>query len=110
MKVNLMSEIFEITMIICFGLSWPMNVYKSYKARSTKGKSLMFLCFIFVGYIAGIISKFTSEAYMAAFNEKWYVVIFYFINITMVSIDLILYVRNYRLDKLNLNNNLNFYF
>ena len=103
--VSLMSEFFEIMMIVCFGLSWPMNVYKSYKARSTKGKSLLFLCFIFIGYIAGIISKFTSESYMASFNEQWYVVIFYFINITMVSIDLMLYVRNYRLDKLNLNIN-----
>ena len=99
-----MSEIFEIMMIVCFGMSWPLNVYKSYKARSTKGKGLMFLLFIFVGYIGGIISKFTSESYMASFSEKWYVLIFYFINIAMVSADLLLYVRNYRLDKINLTN------
>lgn len=100
-----MSEILEIVMIVCFGLSWPMNVYKSYKARSNKGKSLMFLCFIFIGYVAGIISKFTSESYMASFSQKWYVLIFYFINITMVFVDLMLYARNHRLDKINLNNN-----
>ena len=97
-----MSEIFEIIMIVSFGISWPMNVYKSYKARSTKGKSLVFLVMIFIGYIAGIISKFTNEAYMNAFSDKWYVLVFYFINITMVSIDLLLYIRNYRLDKLAL--------
>ena len=97
-----MSEIFEIIMIVSFGISWPMNVYKSYKARSTKGKSLVFLVMIFLGYIAGIISKFTNEAYMNAFADKWYVLVFYFINITMVSIDLALYIRNYRLDKLAL--------
>ena len=95
-----MSEFFEIMMIVCFGMSWPLNVYKSFKARTTKGKSLIFLIFIFVGYIGGIISKFTSESYMASFSQKWYVLSFYFINITMVSIDLLLYVRNYRLDKI----------
>lgn len=94
-----MSEILEIIMIISFGCSWPMNVMKSYKARTTKGKSLLFLLFIFFGYIAGIASKFTNEAYMAAFAQKWYVLVFYFINITMVGADLVMYYRNYRLDQ-----------
>ena len=95
-----MSEFFEIMMIVLFGASWPMNVMKSYKARSAKGKSILFLGLIFVGYIAGIISKFTNATYMANFASKWYVLVFYFINITMVGIDICLYVRNKRLDKL----------
>lgn len=94
-----MSEILEIVMIVSFGASWPMNVIKSYKARSAKGKSLAFLLLIFFGYIAGIASKFLNEAYMASFNEKWYVLFFYFLNLTMVGIDLILYFRNRQLDK-----------
>lgn len=93
-----MSEILEITMILLFGASWPMNVMKSYKARSAKGKSISFLILIFVGYIAGIASKFTNEAYMASFSSKWYVLVFYFINLTMVGTDILLYVRNRRLD------------
>ena len=94
-----MSEFLEIVMIVSFGASWPLNVMKSYKARTTKGKSLPFLLLIFFGYIAGIASKFMNEAYMASFSEKWYVLFFYFLNITMVGLDLLLYVRNYRLDK-----------
>lgn len=94
-----MSEILEIVMIVSFGASWPMNVIKSYKARSAKGKSLAFLLLIFFGYIAGIASKFLNEAYMASFSEKWYVLFFYFLNLTMVGIDLILYFRNRQLDK-----------
>ena len=94
-----MSEILEIIMIVSFGASWPMNVIKSYKARSAKGKSLAFLLLIFFGYIAGITSKFMNEAYMASFSEKWYVLFFYFLNLTMVGIDLILYFRNRNLDK-----------
>ena len=94
-----MSELLEIVMIVSFGASWPLNVLKSYKARTTKGKSLAFLCLIFFGYIAGITSKLVNEAYMAAFAQKWYVLFFYFLNLTMVGIDLLLYVRNYKLDK-----------
>lgn len=98
-----MSEILEIVMIVSFGASWPMNVIKSYKSRSAKGKSLAFLLLIFFGYIAGIASKFLNEAYMASFNEKWYVLFFYFLNLTMVGIDLILYFRNRQLDKKEVN-------
>lgn len=94
-----MAEILEIIMILSFGASWPLNVIKSYKARTAKGKSLPFLLLIFFGYIAGIASKFMNEAYMAAFSEKWYVLFFYFLNITMVGLDLLLYVRNKSLDK-----------
>ena len=58
-----MAEILEVMMIVSFGASWPLNVIKSYKARTTKGKSLAFLCLIFFGYVAGIISKLLNEAY-----------------------------------------------
>lgn len=86
-------------MIVCFGMSWPMNVMKSYKARTAKGKSLMFLLFILIGYVAGITSKFVNEAYMASFADKWYVLFFYFLNFIMVFADLCLYIRNRNLDK-----------
>ena len=95
-----MSEMLEIVMIVSFGASWPLNVIKSYKARTAKGKSLAFLCLIFFGYIAGITSKFMNEAYMASFRQKWYVLFFHFLNLIMVGIDLILYFRNKHLDKL----------
>ena len=94
-----MSEILEITMIVSFGASWPLNVMKSWKSRTTKGKSLPFLCLIFFGYIAGIASKLMNETYMASFAEKWYVLFFYVLNLVMVGADLVLYYRNYLLDK-----------
>lgn len=94
-----MAELLEIIMIVSFGVSWPMNVMKSYKARTTKGKSLAFLCLILFGYIAGIASKLINETYMAAFASKWYVLFFYVLNFVMVGIDLLLYIRNYRLDR-----------
>lgn len=99
-----MAEILEIIMIVSFGASWPLNVMKSYRARTTKGKSLAFLLLIFFGYIAGIASKLVNEAYMANFAAKWYVLFFYVLNLIMVGCDLLLYVRNYRLDKKALEN------
>lgn len=94
-----MAEILEIIMVVLFGCSWPMNVTKSYRARTAKGKSIAFLLFIFCGYIAGIASKFANPAYMAEFSHKWYVLVFYFINISMVSADILIYFRNRHLDK-----------
>ena len=88
-----MSEIFEIIMVVSFGASWPFNVLKSYRARTTKGKSLLFLVLIFFGYICGIISKLSAESF------KWYVLFFYVLNLIMVGMDMLLYIRNAKLDK-----------
>ena len=96
-----MSELLEIVMIVSFGASWPLNVVKSYKARTAKGKSSAFLFLIFFGYIAGIWSKICNDAYMKDFAEKWYVLFFYVLNLIMVGADLILYFRNSALDRKN---------
>lgn len=88
-----MSELLEILMIVSFGISWPLNVIKSYRARTTKGKSLAFLLFIFGGYVCGITAKLIAPTF------KWYVLFFYVLNLVMVGLDLLMYVRNYRLDK-----------
>jgi len=94
-----MAEFLEIVMIVSFGASWPLNVIKSYKARTTKGKSLPFLLLIFFGYIAGIASKLVNEVYMASIAQKWYVLFFHCLNFVMVGLDLLMYVRNLKLDK-----------
>lgn len=86
------AEILEILMIVCFGFSWPMNVIKSYHARTTKGKSLAFLLLICVGYVFGIASKIIGGSF------KWYVLFFYVLNLFMVLLDVAMYARNYRLD------------
>lgn len=89
----MIAEIFEIIMMICFGFSWPMNVIKSYRVRTTKGKSLPFLLLIIIGYLFGISGKLISGSF------KWYVLFFYVLNFIMVGADLVLYFRNTRLDK-----------
>lgn len=86
-------EFLEVCMIVSFGCSWPMNVIKSYKVKTTKGKSLPFLILIFGGYTCGVIGKLMAP------SCKWYVLFFYILNLVMVGTDLLLYVRNYRLDQ-----------
>ena len=94
-----MAEILEIIMIVSFGVSWPLNVVKSYKARTNRGQSLIFLLLIFSGYIAGITSKLLNESYMAQIGQKWFVLFFYVLNLIMVGINLFIYARNTKLDK-----------
>ena len=85
-------SILEAMMVISFGISWPMSILKSLKGKTTKGKSLFFLCLVFFGYICGIAAKLISR-------NITYVVIFYGVNLVMVGIDLVLYFRNLRYDR-----------
>ena len=93
-----MSQLFEIAMLICFGASWPINARKAYLARSIKGTSLLFLLLIFTGYIAGILSKFLNKAFMANIQNNWYVLVFYFLNLLSLTVNLLIYFRNKRLE------------
>lgn len=52
---------FEAGMLICFGASWPFAVMKTYKSKSVKGKSRLFLSLIIIGYIFGIINKILNS-------------------------------------------------
>ena len=94
---EIIAEALEVFMLLCFGASWPFNVVKSYKARTTKGKSLFFLILLIVGYIAGIIAKILT--FDPTMWIKWLSLPVYILNLIMVSTDLALYVRNYKLDK-----------
>ena len=87
-----MSSIFESIMLICFGLSWPLNLRKAYKAKTTKGTSLLFILLIILGYIAGITAKLIS-------HQTNYVLVVYLLNLAIVTLNLMVYFRNKALDK-----------
>ena len=87
-----MQQIFEFIMLACFGLSWPLSVYKSIKSRSTKGKSLVFIIAIIIGYISGIIGKIVG-------GQLTFVLVIYCFNLAVVSLDLALYFINRRREK-----------
>jgi hypothetical protein len=88
--IAVQNKIFEILMLLCFGAAWPAAIYKSYTSRSAKGKSLLFLVILDIGYICGIINKLI--------NSPDYVMVLYMINFTMIATDMALYFRNRKLD------------
>ncbi|MCK9478688.1 MAG: hypothetical protein M0R40_04200 [Firmicutes bacterium] len=86
-----MNKVFEVIMLLCFGLAWPFSIVKSYRSKTSEGKSLFFLMILVLGYISGIINKFV--------NTFDYVVFFYTFNLILVSADVVLYFRNSKIDK-----------
>ncbi|MBQ3505968.1 MAG: hypothetical protein IJA89_04255 [Clostridia bacterium] len=89
-----MVTVFESIMLICFGISWPISVYKSATSHSTKGKSVIFTIAIILGYVAGIIGKIIG-------GNLNYVLALYIVNLAFVSVDLALYFINKRQEKRN---------
>ena len=96
------ATVLETIMIVLFGASWPFNVIKSLKSKTAKGKSVLFLLLIFIGYVCGILSKICLAAKGSFFNTwiQYLLFCFYCLNLLMVGIDVGLYFRNKRLDML----------
>ena len=40
MDMEMITDLMEAVMILCFGLSWPISIRKSWVSRTAKGKSL----------------------------------------------------------------------
>ncbi|MBQ2866666.1 MAG: hypothetical protein IJE90_09150 [Clostridia bacterium] len=87
-----MAPVLETVMLVCFGFSWPMNLIKVYKSRTAKSTSLPFILLILTGYVAGISAKI-------ALGNINYVLVAYLLNLSIVSLNLIIYFRNASLDK-----------
>lgn len=86
-----MPELMEAIMLICFGLSWPLNAYKSFQARTAAGTSWQFIALITAGYLAGIAAKLISG------NITWVLAV-YVINLGCLTLNWMVYFRNRKLD------------
>jgi len=109
MDLHILTDLLEAITIFCFGLSWPISIRKSYVSRTAKGKSLFFEVFILIGYAFGIARKTVQVlalGYPAADATTLATVIFYLsfffyvLNFIAIAIDICLYFRNTRLDKM----------
>ena len=76
---------FEVIMLICFGVSWPVSIAKALRTKQVVGKSPVFMVLVCIGYLSGIIHKLTH-------SPDW-VTGLYALNMTMVAIDLYLYSK-----------------
>lgn len=78
-------------MLLCFGLSWPINALKAWNARTAKATSPAFLALITTGYVAGIAAKIVGD------NVNWVLGVYLF-NLAMLVLNDLIYLRNRRLD------------
>ena len=78
-------------MLVCFGLSWPINAMKAWKAGTAAGTSWMFLALITLGYLAGIAAKFVGG------NVNWVLAV-YLIYLTALVVNWLVFARNKSLD------------
>jgi len=75
-------SIFEIGMLVCFGVSWPISIAKTLKTKVVTGKSVLFLVIIILGYVCGIIHKILYS--------PDFVIYLYAVNLVLVTVDLML--------------------
>lgn len=76
---------FEFGMLACFGLCWPVSVYKSIKSKRTEGKSLFFLIVVFIGYLCGLTGKIIYR--------PDFVIVLYLFSAVLVFVDIVLYLK-----------------
>ena len=109
MNLNVLTDLLEALTIFCFGLSWPIAIRKSLVSRTAKGKSLFFEVFLLVGYAFGIIRKTVQVVALNyppegtdTLGRIIFILSFFFyvLNFIEISIDVALYFRNTKLDKL----------
>ena len=98
MDAAMWKDLMEAAMMVCFGFSWPINLYKNIKVKSAKGMSLPFILLIVAGYLVGIGAKVIGHVSGAA--PLNYVVVVYVINLLMVSANIVVYFVNRRYDRM----------
>ena len=99
--MELITDLFEALTIFCFGLSWPISIRKSWVSRTAKGKSLFFEIFLLIGYAFGIARKIIQVSAMGSSGFIFYLSFFFYVlNFIEISLDVALYFRNTKLDKL----------
>ena len=100
MTLEQITNLLEALTILCFGLSWPISIRKSYISRTAKGKSLFFEVFLLIGYAFGIARKVIQLTQLHQSGFLFFMsAIFYVLNFIEISIDVGLYFRNTRLDR-----------
>ena len=94
-----MTDFLEAMTIFCFGLSWPISIRKLLVSRTAKGKSLFFEIFLLIGYACGIARKVIQTVEGSSGFLFYLSFFFYVLNFIEISIDVMLYFRNKKLDE-----------
>ena len=71
--------------MLCFGVSWPVAAYKTYKCKCVQGKSIWFSTLILFGYLCGITHKLLYSLD--------FVIILYLLNTAFLLLDMFLWFK-----------------
>ena len=88
--MELYASLFEGIMILCFGVSWPVAVWKTLKTKNVSGISVFFLWFVFTGYVSGVMFKVVEAMGNGHVNP---VIILYVFNLVLVGTEVALFYR-----------------
>ena len=101
MELSLITELMEAFTILCFGLSWPISIRKSLISKTAKGKSLFFEVFLLIGYAFGILRKVIQLTVLGCSDAIFFLSFFFYVlNFIEISIDVALYFRNCKYDRM----------
>ena len=82
----LVGQVLEAGMLICFGVSWPVDILKTLRTRRTEGKSLLFMTLVLTGYVLGFSAKISRAAWANELPE-WISVLYVF-NAVTITVDI----------------------
>lgn len=86
MDSSSLSQLFELEMLVAFGLSWPFAIARTWRAKRVDGKSPHFMFIVILGYLFGI------AAHLVEGTKLWLCAV-YLLDIALVSTDLALYFK-----------------
>ena len=81
------AQLLEATMLVCFGIAWPLANLRMLRLRTPEGKGLVFTLVILTGYCAGATAKIVLAGDGAPLDKVFWL---YVVNATSVALNLAL--------------------
>ena len=93
---NVAAMLLEATMLICFGIAWPLANLRMLRTGRVEGKGMAFTAIILCGYVAGALAKL---AWATSAHTLPAVFWLYVLNTVSVAANLVLQWRLARLSQ-----------
>ena len=91
----MVGELLEGGMLVCFGISWPVDIVRTIRTGRTEGKSLAFMLLVLAGYILGMGAKLARVAGTGRWPEL--ITVLYVFNAVSIIVDIVITLRLRRL-------------
>jgi hypothetical protein len=84
-------ELLEGGMLVCFGISWPVDIIRTIRTGRTEGKSLAFMSLVLAGYVLGMGAKLARVAGTGQWPEL--ITLLYVFNSAAIIVDIVITLR-----------------